>query len=75
MYDYEIIHIAGKKNGGPDATSRYPTKTTAVHNEDNETCEELTYCAVAFANAQSTSLPDSVTWREVNEAALIDETP
>ena len=50
MYDYEIVHIQGKNNCGPDATSRYPTKSAAIHEDEDDICKELTRCAVAFAN-------------------------
>ena len=73
MFDFNIMHVEGKKNCAPDAASRYPTKLAAVHDETDNTQEELTRCAVAFANSQSKSLPDSVTWSEVDDAASTDE--
>ena len=77
-YNYDIIHIAGKKNCGPDATSRYPTRSAAVHTrhageDDDETHKELSRCAAAFARSQSATLPASITWDEVNNAAMADD--
>ena len=50
-YDFDIIHISGIRNCGPDATSRYPTKTASVHDDTDTLHEELTKCAVAFARS------------------------
>ena len=72
-YCFDIVHIAGKKNCGPDATSRYPTKTATIHESDDNTHEEITKCVATFAQTQSESLPDALTWEEINEAALVDE--
>ena len=72
-YSFNIVHIPGKQNCGPDATSRYPTKTATIHDSDDNTHEEITKCAAMFARTQSESLPDALTWEEINEAALIDE--
>ena len=77
-YNYDIIHIAGKKNCGPDAISRYPTRSAAVHTrhageDDDETHKELSRCAAAFARSQSATLPASITWDEVNNAAMADD--
>ena len=41
--------------------------------DEEETHEELSRCASAYARMQSASSPDSVNWDEVNEAAMLDE--
>ena len=41
-YDFDIVHIPGKQNCGPDATSRYPTRTATIHDSDDNTDEEIT---------------------------------
>ena len=48
-YNFDIVHIPGKRNCGPDATSRYPTKTASIHDDTDTLHKELTKCAAAFA--------------------------
>ena len=73
-YNFDIVHIPGKRNCGPDAASRYPTRTAPMMHDDTDALhEELTKCAAAFAESQSASLPDAVTWKEVEDAAITDE--
>ena len=67
-YSFRIMHIPGKQNCGPDVMSRYPTQS-----KDQSDDDEITKCATAYAESQSESLPDAISWREVNNAAATDE--
>ena len=67
MYRFRIIHIAGSSNGAPDATSRYPTSDCDYSVQDIDEGTSL-----AFAVHQANDIR-SVTWTNVNDAAMMDE--
>ena len=79
MYDFEITHIPGKMNNAADAASRYPARASLItfqHAVLGE-AERVTSDADddpsrAFAIIQSSGLPASVSWEEVNDEAKTD---
>ena len=71
MFDYDIIHIPGKQNIAPDTASRYPPASTKAGNEDDD---DIELTSQAFAVVQGGRLPSAVTWSEVNNEAIYDQT-
>ena len=72
-YQFEVIHISGKKNAGADATSRYPAPTTALPDavctsidiaEDSASLASISHALYAISNM--------VTWDMIKEATSSD---
>ena len=68
MYNFQMEFVPGKKNPGPDATSRYPVDQ--CQSTDSEDAMES--AAVAFAACMMEG-SRSVTWNRVKEEAAHDE--
>ena len=73
LYRFDIIHIPGKSNAAPDATSRYPvitdpdsyTTTAAIQSE------AIQKSSIAFATQTVEAIPH-VSWQEVNVESAVD---
>ena len=72
-YEYKIIHVPGKSNNAPDAMSRYPTKSGPA--EDHSHCSAMVEegCSTTFAAIQSSEMPGSISWNQINDASSHDE--
>lgn len=74
-YSFKIIHIPGDTNMAPDATSRYPAKTSrAVSCQDDEDDEtEIEELVRSFAVHHSSELPGSISWKDVDYESNLDD--
>ena len=69
MYQFEIMHVPGKANAGPDAASRYPARVDSGIASERIVCEEASR---AYAVVQGDSIC-SVSWENISDAAAADE--
>ena len=70
IYRFKMIHIPGKYNKIPDATSRYPSTppdTAEKHNADDWTDIERTTFVTAISSLFHIDALKSVTWNRVQE--------
>ena len=73
-YRYKIVHIPGKRNKIPDATSRYPISAADDDGNDSDIVPEMEQTAHVTAMSSLSSMDNirSVTWDRVREATASD---
>ena len=74
-YNFQITHVPGNSNMAPDATSRYPSRSSCAIStiEEEDEIREVEDCAKAYASQQGGQLPGSITWKDVNHESNFDE--
>ena len=70
QYQFEIKHVSGSKNRGPDALSRYPAQTTGIEHQD--IADDISTKTTAMETLYVTT--NMITWEMVKEATSQDET-
>ena len=80
-FKFNIIHVPGKKNAGPDAASRYPSPVSPSPNVseiNNTPCDfsDVADDGATVASASNTlyAVTNVVTWDMVRQATSSDET-
>ena len=71
-YQFTIIHVAGKKNAGADAASRYPLASPALSYAD-ETDLAGDCSLLALSSCSLYAISNIVTWDMIREATASDD--